>query len=512
MEASARGAPRLDRDRQWLVLREVVPRSASWVLTTALARLAGLGCSSASPPRGGARASRSRSLKLGNGTDGRSVAGAGVARWPSGRSRPGSLAIHVRGRDGLGPPPRRGPPRRGRLLGAVRLPLADGGGQGGGPAPSRPDRGRARGDGHAGRPPARGPTGPLARGAARLHPAGGHLRAGPPRAARCCWSATPVGGGAPSTAGARTGGGRPRSTWTPAPIGRAWPPPRVGRPSGPVACGRGPGARPSRTPSTAPRWTPRCGTTRCACTRASGRPAPARARTRPRGAWTAGCCTSGSRSTRSWPGPPARTSIPPGRGRTTTSSTPRSPPSSPTSSASASSPPASGPSGPGACTPRSGCSRRAGSSSVATRREGRRSTSWSTSASSRPATTHRLLHPLLRHGLDLGLPGPGLPVRSSGPRPRRGVVGQVPRLLRRVDARAVRLPRRRARVLPRDRGGLPGPAVPRAVDAGARLRARGPDARRVRRHREGRLGPGVRRDLRHLPAAHPPPARPGPLR
>ena len=110
------------------------------------------------------------------------------------------------------------------------------------------------------------------------------------------------------------------------------------------------------------------------------------------------CCTSGSRSTRSSAGRPCSYVHPSGSGtHDYLALLPRSPPSSPASSGTASSPPASSSSGPGACTPRSGCSRRTakfvrGDPSAGTeidvmeyfgeRRVRRRQ--------------HRLLHPLLR--------------------------------------------------------------------------------------------------------------------
>ena len=59
-------------------------------------------------------------------------------------------------------------------------------------------------------------------------------------------------------------------------------------------------------------------------------------------------------------------------------------------------------------------------------------------------------------------------------------MGRVPRLLGRVDPHRVRLPRRRSRVLPRDRGGVAGAAVPRPVQPHLGLRARRPDGRRAR--------------------------------
>ena len=71
---------------------------------------------------------------------------------------------------------------------------------------------------------------------------------------------------------------------------------------------------------------------------------------------------------------------------------------------------------------------------------------------------HRVPHPLLRGGLGQGQPRrhlPGGPARAGqGPR----LVGRVPRLLGGVDPHGVHLPRRRPRVLPRDRRPSPRPS------------------------------------------------------
>jgi hypothetical protein len=83
-------------------------------------------------------------------------------------------------------------------------------------------------------------------------------------------------------------------------------------------------------------------------------------------------------------------------------------------------------------------------------------------------------------------------------RRRRTLVGRVPRLHRRVDARALHLPRGRSRIPPRDQRRIPRPAVPRALDARLGPRARRADRGRARRHRPGRLGQGLRRDLDDL--------------
>ena len=86
-----------------------------------------------------------------------------------------------------------------------------------------------------------------------------------------------------------------------------------------------------------------------------------------------------------------------------------------------------------------------------------RSTSWSSSGDTRPRRgDHRLVR---RPGYGPGWSSVSLGGKFSDARralgTRPGVVAGVPRVLGRVDAGGVRLPRRRSRVLPREPGGVP---------------------------------------------------------